>query len=252
LADGKSEQNIKETMQFMILSKLNTFSLSLLMIELLHNIVQPHNINKLITNYGGDYKKNEEQRKKIETISPTIAKFYELMLKMNVPSFPNRISTHDALEFYVREIYTPIKNKYNLPELDFLPKIQITIKTPPREPIRPITIKKTIRKPKKTTRTTKKTIDIKTLPQEPKNITKKCPPNKVLNPKTNRCIKKDGTTYKTIKNIIKPDRPKKTTVKTHTTVRKICRPDQILNPITNRCVAKDGVTGLKLKKGGLI
>lgn len=33
----------------------------------------------------------------------------------------------------------------------------------------------------------------------PKNATKKCPPNKVINPKTKRCINKNGRLAKTLK-----------------------------------------------------
>ena len=60
-------------------------------------------------------------------------------------------------------------------------------------------------------------------PKEDKPTKKVCPPGKVLNPKTNRCIKKPikKTTKKPIKK---------------TTKKKVCPPGKVLNPKTNRCI----------------
>jgi hypothetical protein len=62
---------------------------------------------------------------------------------------------------------------------------------------------------------------VKVNPKKPKKINPKkmCPPGKVLNPKTNRCIKE------TIK------KPINVTIK-----KKICPPGKVLNPKTNRCI----------------
>lgn len=58
---------------------------------------------------------------------------------------------------------------------------------------------------------------------------KKCPPDQILNPKTNKCVKRDGKIGKTI--------------------LKKCPSHQILNPKTNRCVKRDGEIGKSLLYG---
>jgi hypothetical protein len=60
---------------------------------------------------------------------------------------------------------------------------------------------------------------------------KVCQEDKVLNPKTNRCVKIDGT-------VAKKFLPKQ---------KKICRSSKVLNPKTNRCVKINGVVAKKLK-----
>jgi hypothetical protein len=70
---------------------------------------------------------------------------------------------------------------------------------------------------------------------------KECPPDKVLNPKTNRCIDRNG---KLGKEILKG----KTNVEQVAVVPKTCADDEILNPKTNRCIKKSGVVGKKLVK----
>lgn len=60
---------------------------------------------------------------------------------------------------------------------------------------------------------------------------KQCPPGKVLNPKTKRCVKANGAVGKKLTE----ESPKKT-----------CPEDKILNPKTNRCVNKNGALGKKL------
>jgi predicted phosphoribosyltransferase len=90
---------------------------------------------------------------------------------------------------------------------------------------------------------------------------KECPPDKILNPDTNRCVLKNGVLGKLLlKKIIsvKPKEPKepKEIKKTKEPKEpkelkepKECPPDKILNPDTNRCVLKNGVLGkLLLKK----
>jgi hypothetical protein len=64
---------------------------------------------------------------------------------------------------------------------------------------------------------------------------KSCPPDKILNPATNRCVSKTGAIGKKLIGLVK------------TKVIKIdCPPDKILNPITKRCVSKTGAIGKKL------
>ena len=72
---------------------------------------------------------------------------------------------------------------------------------------------------------------------------KRCPPNKILNPKTDRCVLKTGAIgkelLKGIKNI-------KESIKNND--KKECPPDKILNPKTDRCVLKSGPIGKQLLK----
>ena len=65
---------------------------------------------------------------------------------------------------------------------------------------------------------------------------KECPPNKILNPKTGRCVNKTG---KIGKQIIKNLKTKPS---------KNCPPEKILNPKTERCVKKDGKIGKEIIK----
>jgi len=57
---------------------------------------------------------------------------------------------------------------------------------------------------------------------------KDCPPDKILNPLTNRCVSLKGAIGKKL--------------------MKECPPDKILNPLTNRCVSLKGTIGKKLQK----
>jgi len=70
---------------------------------------------------------------------------------------------------------------------------------------------------------------------------KDCPPNKILNPITNRCVSLKGVIgKKLLKGVeIRKAKPK----------IKDCPPDKILNPITNRCVSLNGAIGKKLVNG---
>jgi len=60
-----------------------------------------------------------------------------------------------------------------------------------------------------------------------------CPPGKILNPRTGKCVKIDGRIGRSI--LGKNYQPKKET--------KDCPPGKILNPSTGRCVKKDGKIG---------
>ena len=73
---------------------------------------------------------------------------------------------------------------------------------------------------------------------------KKCPPYKILNPKTDRCVSRSGQTGKKIlksmgiQNINQGKKVNKG--------KKVCPPDKILNPKTDRCVSRSGQTGKKI------
>ena len=64
---------------------------------------------------------------------------------------------------------------------------------------------------------------------------KECPDGKILNPKTNRCVNKNGTTAKKILTNKKTNK-----------IEKECPDGKILNPKTNRCVNKNGTIAKKL------
>ena len=63
-----------------------------------------------------------------------------------------------------------------------------------------------------------------------------CPEDKILNPETNKCVKKTGRIGK------------KLLKKKETTTKIECPEDKILNPETNKCVKKTGRIGKKLMK----
>lgn len=66
-------------------------------------------------------------------------------------------------------------------------------------------------------------------------MVKPCSPDKILNPKTNRCVNRNGLIGKTIQE--------------DQAGTKVCKDDEILNPKTNRCVKKAGAIGKKLLSG---
>lgn len=84
---------------------------------------------------------------------------------------------------------------------------------------------------------------------------KECPPDKILNPKTKRCVKKTGSIGKQLLLKALPKAPSKenlTKKKVAKTVPKqvkkikTCPPDKVLNPESKRCVKKTGALGKKL------
>jgi hypothetical protein len=64
--------------------------------------------------------------------------------------------------------------------------------------------------------------------------------NKIFNPKTKRCVKKDGKVGKTL-NKKKSASPQRSPKSPH-----LCSKDKIFNPKTKRCVKKDGKIGKTL------
>jgi hypothetical protein len=69
-------------------------------------------------------------------------------------------------------------------------------------------------------------------------MVKPCPPDKILNPKTNRCVNRDGLIGKTLEGLI--GKAQENQAKGE---KKVCKDDEILNPKTNRCVTKAGAIG---------
>lgn len=70
-----------------------------------------------------------------------------------------------------------------------------------------------------------------------------CPPEKILNPVTGRCVNTDG---KIGKQLLKEGGIIKTPDKKKDRSQAKCPPEKILNPATGRCVKKDGKIGRKL------
>ena len=73
---------------------------------------------------------------------------------------------------------------------------------------------------------------------------KECPPGKILNPATKRCVKEDGAIGRKLRATVKKAKTKTPVRKTS---KKPCPPGKILNPATKRCVKEDGAIGRKLK-----
>ena len=71
-----------------------------------------------------------------------------------------------------------------------------------------------------------------------------CPPGKVLNPKTNRCV--NVKPEKTVKQIIKEN--KETLDQELQKITKECPPGKVLNPVTGRCVKPKVVKPVKTVK----
>lgn len=125
----KDVDAVKEHLQLMVLSKLNTFSLGIAMIEMLHYMtVDRPDYKEIVINYGGDLKLYQEYRESLEEtelVITGIRKFYELILMMCVPTFSKRISTEDALAFYKTHIYEPLQKKHGLEPMKFLDAKQL-------------------------------------------------------------------------------------------------------------------------------
>ena len=78
---------------------------------------------------------------------------------------------------------------------------------------------------------------------------KTCDKNKILNPKTNRCVLRDGAIGKRIlKTEETSPKTKQATGNRISPARKTCDKNKILNPKTNRCVLRDGDIGKRIFK----
>ena len=70
---------------------------------------------------------------------------------------------------------------------------------------------------------------------------KPCPPDKIRNPATGRCVSKSGPTGKRILGSTKHQKPKPSKPS-----KKDCPAGKIRNPATGRCVSRTGPTGKKI------
>ena len=88
------------------------------------------------------------------------------------------------------------------------------------------------------------TIEEKEAPPENEQPTRECPPDKILNPATGRCVSRTGVIGKKLAR----DGDDINAVASSTTRRttRECPPDKILNPATGRCVSRTGAIGKKL------
>lgn len=68
-----------------------------------------------------------------------------------------------------------------------------------------------------------------------------CPPDKIRNPKTKRCVLKNGKIGKTIIN--KKKSVSSLSSLSNNIIKKDCPPEKIMNPKTKRCVLKNGKIG---------
>lgn len=75
---------------------------------------------------------------------------------------------------------------------------------------------------------------------------KACPDDKILNPITSRCVKKDGKIGRQVMEGMKVQN------KVTREQEKYCPDDKILNTATNRCVLKSGAIGRKLLLTGAV
>ena len=73
-------------------------------------------------------------------------------------------------------------------------------------------------------------------------MSKKCPEDKILNPRTGRCVKMDGKIGR------KLNQEHKSSLTGTGKISKKCPEDKILNPRTGRCVKMDGKIGRKLNQ----
>lgn len=77
-------------------------------------------------------------------------------------------------------------------------------------------------------------------------MVKTCPQGKILNPKTKRCVKKDGKIGKEILAKQKGNQPKNQPKSPTPNQNNQCPPDKILNPATGRCVKRTGKIGKEI------
>ena len=70
----------------------------------------------------------------------------------------------------------------------------------------------------------------------PPKSKKKCNEDEILNPETNRCVKKSGSIGKTLLKKLEKKASNK----------KDCKDDEVRNPETNRCVKKSGTIGKRI------
>jgi serine/threonine protein kinase len=153
---------------------------------------------------------------------------HSLVLNMVNPLYTTRFNATQVLEYYEKNIMPLVT--------DVIPVL--------KEPV----ALKSIPKPPELTEIIEK---------KESKVRKKCPEDKILNPKTGRCVNKTGVMgkklLKELKSVMIEERKpstKKISIKqvSHKKTQKKCPEDKILNPKTGRCVNKTGIMGKKLLK----
>ena len=85
-----------------------------------------------------------------------------------------------------------------------------------------------------------------------RNSTKKtCPSNKVLNPKSGRCVSKTGRIGQKLSEsqnnkLARRRSSRRRSRSSRSSTKKTCPPNKVLNPKSGRCVSKTGIIGKKL------
>jgi serine/threonine protein kinase len=155
--------------------------------------------------------------------SPIRSALYDLIKKMTAPIFMNRINGEEAYDIYCQTVKRLCKNK----------SVQAD-----KEKMKP---KKSIPKPPSLQ-------DMMSNNKKHNQKKKECKTHQILNPKTNRCVKRTGAIGRKIlrpQNNPKPNNPKPNAQKKGKQL-KPCKTTQIRNPKTNRCVNRKGVIGRKI------
>jgi serine/threonine protein kinase len=201
-----------------IIRKIDVFSMGIVLAEVL-SIMRNRKINASQIS---------------DTTNVLFKNLHSLVLNMVNPLYTTRFNASQVLEHYEKNIMPLVS--------DILPVI--------REPV----AEKSIPKPPELTELMIKAKDV---------TGKKCPEDKILNPKTGRCISKTGVQGKKLLELIKIKKDKsKTPIKIKKTKKKLilkgddikvksktfkkCPDDKILNPKTGRCISRTGVEGKKL------
>lgn len=103
-----------------LIEQLDVFCLGLAMIDMLYAMTKEF-YPSVVLNIGGDETLNQEYYQKIKTSGITGLKaFYTIIYKACVPTFPRRASASEILQDYVKGVYEPIKEKYQLEDFEFL------------------------------------------------------------------------------------------------------------------------------------
>lgn len=273
--------------------KLNVFSIGLVMNTMIHAFLKPRKLKIFL--YGE--KNIQKTSNKLAKLSPHLAAFYRVMVKVCYPSFPKRISSDEFYAMYLREVYIPIKSEYGFVDLKFMASAPAPVPTPKSQPAevrvssssttpvptpnpQPVEVRdeNSTAVQQLTQELTRKVRKIKIKKRKASSEhtrksplrRKECPPGKILNPKTNRCIgetsalakklRKDGVLKKSssssssLPRVNITQKHKKSSPKPHNVTKKNkeCPPDKILNPKTNRCIDRNGAMAKKLHKDGVL
>jgi serine/threonine protein kinase len=232
LKSGLTPHEIMLDAQIKIISKIDTFSMSLTMIEMLKTFLDNIYKKNVLIPVSYETKHTTDFRNKINSISPVFGSFYELLLKMNIPTYTNRITTAEALQYYTTHIYDVIIKTHSLQPLSFIVHTKI--------------FSSQHNKTQRKSATLIKRSGVKTAKSAKPQLIKMCDPSKIKNPLTGRCIDKKGALTKTLKNKELISKSYSSIKKTKRLVNvKICKEHKVLNPVSRRCVNKSGAVAKK-------